>query len=56
MHCNRMPSVQPPAAGGVSLQTVDGATAIELSEGLVTIQADRIRLEYQGGSQEWPQP
>ena len=47
-------SVTPPVAGGVSIQTLDGGTAIELRDGQVTIRASSIRLEYQGGSQVWP--
>ena len=41
-------------SSGVALQSTDGETAVIVEDGHVRLRADRISLEYDGGTVEWP--
>ena len=44
----------PATTSGVALQTYDGETAVIVEDGHVRLKADRISLQYDGGTAEWP--
>ena len=44
----------PEVTDGLSIQSADGATAITLQDGRITLKADRIVLAYDGGQVDYP--
>lgn len=47
-------AVDPAVDNALVMQTADGNAYIAIEDGRVTIKADAIRLEYDGGSMEYP--
>ena len=39
---------------GVTIQNIDGTTAVIVEEGRITLRADTVNIEHSGGTQTWP--
>ena len=44
----------PATTAGVALQTDDGDTAVVVEDGHIVLRADRVTIDYDGGSTSWP--
>lgn len=47
-------AVTPASTSGVSIQSDDGSTAVIVEAGHIQLDADRVTVNYQGGSVSWP--